>query len=178
MCAPLMRARRSAFLYQPIRRHYALDDIREAFIYVASGRKIGNVLLTFPDQEDRIRDEVFKLPITAIQTVVERLAYERDLWRSFAMSSCPEARTIFHIRADQGWKPVCPAEDRGSIWALRTTGHFDKEDAQAHDFRDSTPPRRTQRVFPEGTNLLLAHHCNDHFDATASALPSPLNVFR
>jgi NADPH:quinone reductase-like Zn-dependent oxidoreductase len=31
-----------------IDRRYALDDIREAFTYVASGQKIGNVLLTFP----------------------------------------------------------------------------------------------------------------------------------
>jgi NADPH:quinone reductase-like Zn-dependent oxidoreductase len=35
--------------YKPlIDRHYALEDIREAFAYVASGQKIGNVLLTFP----------------------------------------------------------------------------------------------------------------------------------
>lgn len=35
--------------YKPlIDRRYALDDIREAFAYVASGQKIGNVLLTFP----------------------------------------------------------------------------------------------------------------------------------
>jgi NADPH:quinone reductase-like Zn-dependent oxidoreductase len=33
--------------YKPlIDRRYALDDIREAFTYVDSGQKIGNVLLT------------------------------------------------------------------------------------------------------------------------------------
>jgi NADPH:quinone reductase-like Zn-dependent oxidoreductase len=35
--------------YKPlIDRRYALEEIREAFTYVASGQKIGNVLLTFP----------------------------------------------------------------------------------------------------------------------------------
>ena len=67
VCAPLMRGPKVRFplptdiprtlalvapllaqgVYKPlIDRRYALDDIREAFAYVASGRKIGNVLLT------------------------------------------------------------------------------------------------------------------------------------
>jgi NADPH:quinone reductase-like Zn-dependent oxidoreductase len=34
-------------VYMPlIDRRYALDDIRDAFAYVASGQKVGNVLLT------------------------------------------------------------------------------------------------------------------------------------
>jgi NADPH:quinone reductase-like Zn-dependent oxidoreductase len=44
LVAPLL----ASGIYRPlIDRRYALDDIREAFVYADSGQKIGNVLLTF-----------------------------------------------------------------------------------------------------------------------------------